>query len=105
MKYKFTIKKIPLTYEEKIERAEEYNYYEDENIDPKEFAKRDIYEEYIDFKCDKCGYEEVCEADIILECFVPEFEEYPVLICPKCNDGDFIPKDIYNQKHQKQTKK
>lgn len=39
----------------KLERVREYNEFEEENINEEEFAKRDIYDEYIDFKCLKCA--------------------------------------------------
>ena len=53
-KYKFNTIKILLTIKQKKARAEEYNEFDalpGEEIDVKEFIKRDIYEEYIDFKC------------------------------------------------------
>ena len=36
-----------------------------------------------------------------LEMFYPEFEEYPLLTCPKCGKGKFVPLDIYKAKTKK----
>lgn len=41
------------------------------------------------------------EADMVFELFFPDFEEYPVLTCPKCGKESFVPKDIFNQKAKK----
>lgn len=99
-KYKFNTIKIPLTVKQKKARAEEYNEFDvlpGEEIDVKEFIKRDIYEEYIDLKCLNCQYEERAEADIILECFNPRLHDYPISYCPNCNKPKLVPKDIFNQ--------
>ena len=96
-KLKFNIVKVPLTNEEKLERVKEYNNFGFEQIDENEFVKQDIYDEYIDLKCLNCGYEERAEADIILECFNPREEDYPISYCPNCNKSKQVPKDIYNQ--------
>ena len=96
-KLKFNIVKVPLTDEEKRQRALEYNEFEFGNIDVEEFVKREIYEDYIDLKCLNCGYEERAEADIVLECFDYKNEDYPISYCPNCNKPKQVPKDIYNQ--------
>ena len=88
------IKKVPLSDEEKRERATFYAEETGENVDIEAFVKRDIYDEFVDFKCLKSGYEEELEADILFELFFPEFEEYPILTCPKCGKDKFIPADI-----------
>lgn len=94
---KFTIKKVPLTIEQKRERVEFYNQYEElDHVDVEEFIKKDIYDEYIDFKCLDCGAEHELEADIVLELFNPKYEDYPMLFCNDCNTGRFVPLDIYN---------
>lgn len=103
MSLKFRTIKEPISYKEKIRRAKDFNLFNDlkkgdpNYLDPKEFALKEIYDEYVEFKCLDCGYEETIEGDIVFELFDEEFEEYPVLICPKCNDGSFVPKDIYEQ--------
>ena len=102
---KFTIKKIPLTIEQKRERAESYNEFEEfDRVDVEEFIKKDIYDEYIDFKCLDCGAEHELEADIIFELFDSYYEDYPILICNDCNYGRFVPLDIYNQIKAKKIK-
>ena len=103
MSLKFRTIKEPISYKEKIRRAKDFNLFNDlKNDDPnyldhKEFALKEIYDEYIEFKCLDCGYEETIEGDIVFELFDEEFEEYPILICPKRDDGSFVPKDIYEQ--------
>lgn len=94
-KYKFEIIRIPLTKKQKRERALLYNEVEFDEIDVDEFVKQDIYDEFIDFKCLNCGYEERAEADIVLECFNPREEDYPISYCPKCDKPKMVPKDIY----------
>ena len=37
------------------------------------------------------------EGDIVFELFDEEIEEYPTLDCPKCNVGNFVPKNIYKK--------
>ena len=61
------------------------------------FAEKDIFEEFVEFKCLDCGYEERIEGDIVFEFFDEEIEEYSTLDCPKCNVGNFVPKDIYKK--------
>lgn len=96
-KYKFEIVKVLLTKKEKLERVRDYNEFAFEKIDEKEFVNKEIYDEFIDFKCLKCGFEERAEADIVLECFNPKDEDYPTSYCPNCNRLKMVPKDIYNQ--------
>lgn len=96
-KLKFGIVRVPLTTEEKRQRAEEYNEFEFGHVDVDEFVKKDIYDEYIDLKCLNCGFEERAEADIVLECFDSKHEDYPISYCPKCNKPKQVPKDIYLQ--------
>ena len=97
----FKIKKKYLTYEEKLDRVREYNEFEEENINEEEFAKRDIYDEYIDFKCLKCGVEHELEADIVFKLFEPEYEEYPEWICNDYKGGTMVPINIYNKLKKK----
>lgn len=96
---KFTIKKIPVSEEEKRERAE---FFEEEtgiHVDIEEFLKKDIYDEFIDFKCLSCKYQEELEADIVFELYFPEYEDYPILTCPKCGKDKFVPSDIHKEKN------
>lgn len=94
---KFKIKKIPLTEEEKRQRAEDYIEDTGEDVDIEAFVKSDVFEEFVDFKCLNCNNEAELEADIVFELFFPEFEEYPILTCPKCGKDKFVPKDIYEK--------
>lgn len=98
---KFTIKKVPVSKEEKRDRAEFFAEDTGQYVDIEAFVKQDIYDEFIDYKCLNCKYEEELEADIVLEMFYPEFEEYPLLTCPKCGKDKFVPLDIYNAKIKK----
>ena len=72
---KFTIKKVPVSEEEKRDRAEFFAEDTGQYVDVEAFVKQDIYDEFIDYKCLNCKYEEELEADIVLEMFYPEFEE------------------------------
>ena len=47
--------------------------------------------------CLNCNYFEDVDADIVLECFDSNYQDYPILYCPHCNDGDFVPEDVYDQ--------
>lgn len=91
MKYK--IEKRALSHEEKIERAEIYNeFHMMEMVNPKEFAMEDIYDEKVDMRCSKCGYEETMEHDMLLE--LAGFMEIPTLYCTNCSKLSFKPKHI-----------
>ncbi len=98
---KFTIKKVPLSEEEKRKRAEDFVEDTGEYVDIEAFVKQDVFDEYVDFKCLNCKKELELEADIVFELFFPDFEEYPVLTCPKCGKESFVPKDIFNKKIEK----
>ena len=98
---KFTIKKVPVSEEEKRDRAEFFMEDTGQYVDVEAFVKQDINDEFIDFKCLNCKHEEELEADIVFEMFFPEFEEYPILTCPKCAKDKFVPLDIYNAKFKK----
>ena len=71
MSLKFKTVKTPISYEVKISRAEDYNLFNDLKkgdcgyIDPKEFAEKDIFEEFVEFNCLDCGYEELIKGDIV----------------------------------------
>lgn len=98
---KFTIKKVPISKEEKRERAEFFIEDTGQSVDVEAFVNSNVYDEFVDFKCLKCNHEEELEADIVFELFFPEFEGFPVLTCPKCGKDTFIPKDIYLLKVKK----
>lgn len=93
---KYKINKRKLTVQEKRERAEFFNQYNEGFLPPvnvEEFIKRDIYDESVDFKCKKCGYEENIDYDLVLE-FDTNSQGLPELYCPNCNKGIMLPKDI-----------
>lgn len=94
---KFKIVRVPLTKEEKRQRAEEYNEFSFDHIDVEEFVNKDIYDEYIDMKCLNCGNEVRLEADILLECMEMNGDDYPVEYCSECDKPKLVPIDIYNQ--------
>ena len=71
---KFTIKKVPISKEEKRERAEFFIEDTGQSVDVEAFVNSDIYDEFIDFKCLKCNHEEELEADIGFELFFSEFD-------------------------------
>ena len=91
---RFKIKRIPVSEEEKRERLKFFMEDTGQKLDLDFFLEEDLYNEFIDFKCKKCGHEEELEADIVFELFDEEFEDYPILTCPKCGKETFIPKDI-----------
>ncbi len=55
------------------------------------------YIEIIKMKFLNCNYSEDIDADIVLECFDSNYQDYPILYCPHCNDGDFVHEDVYDQ--------
>lgn len=55
------------------------------------------YIEIIKMKFLNCNYSEDIDADIVLECFDSNYQDYLILYCPHCNDGDFFPEDVYDQ--------
>lgn len=73
----------------------------DDDFDP---LFDDPYADVVQMKCLKCGYFEDVEADILFECFNYRKQPYPILCCPHCNNGDFIPLDIFKQFNNKLDK-
>lgn len=98
-------KKVPLSKEEKRQRVEDYNLFENDQIDVDEFIKREIYDEYVEITCLKCGHKDEIEYDILLELF--EYEDYdiPELECPFCHGGTAMPTQFIEEYRQKQSKK
>ena len=66
---KFTIKKVPVSEEEKRDRAEFFMEDTGQYVYVEDFLKQDITDEFIDFKCLNCKHEEELEADIVFEMF------------------------------------
>ena len=54
---KFTIKKVPVSEEEKRDRAEFFMEDTGQYVDVEAFVKQDINDEFIDFKCLNCKHE------------------------------------------------
>ncbi len=101
----FTIKKIPVSEREKRQRAEFYSLETGEPVDIEAFVKSDIFDEYLELKCVKCGHEETVDYEFVEEMWEPG-EAYPRLICVKCDsrnddDGYLVPLDIYNTDFKK----
>ena len=88
-----------LTYEEKIERAKDFNeFYGEKLVDPKEFAKETIYDSSVEMKYLNRRYEEELDLDEVLECQeMTENEDY-AMFCPNCGKERFVPKSIYKEK-------
>ena len=63
------------------------------------------FQELIEFKCLRCGYEKEEDADIVFECMEMGDGKYPVCYCQKCNKDSMIPKDIYEQVKEEKSKK
>lgn len=110
MDLKFSTIKKPISKKEKIERAKDFNYFNElkpgdlEYVNPEEFAKKEIYDEFIRFKCLNCKKEETLESDIVFELFDEDFEDFPVLTCPFCGEETYVPKDIFNELSKKKNK-
>ena len=100
---KYNTIKTPLTIEEKRERVQFYNkmvkdgYEFGPLINEEEFIKQDIFEEYVEMKCLKCGYSETVEYEFMQEIEEMHGLDYPEVYCGKCNKGTMVPLDIYNQ--------
>jgi predicted nucleic-acid-binding Zn-ribbon protein len=97
-KLKFTIIKIPVSQEEKLQRAKDY--VEDTGIfvNIQEFVDKEIYDEYVEMRCLQCAYTETVDFDMLSEIMDMEESAYPELHCPKCADETMIPIDIYDIK-------
>jgi len=98
-------KKVRLSLEEKRRRAEEWNEFESEEVDVAAFCHRDIYDEYVTVKCDRCGREHDVEADIFFEIFECEDCDIPVMECPECCRGDAVPIQYYEEYVSSKAKK
>ena len=86
MKFKWNIRKVEIDFFGHMSK-EELDVLEDD------FKYIDI----IDFKCLHCKESAELEADIVLECFNPRFEEYPIYTCHHCNKEKLVPLDVFNQ--------
>ena len=101
---KLITKKIPISEEEKRIRVEDYNYFKNANIDVEEFVKKEIYDEYVELICLKCGHKDEIEYDLLLEMFEFIDCDIPELECPFCRGGTVIPSqflDEYKKKNRK----
>ena len=100
----FTTKKRYLTDEEKRERAEQYNSFEDTYfpIDVEDFVKQPIFDETIVLKCLACHYEVEIDYEYIQETwYETEDDPYPVSYCNRCSKPEVVPLDVYNVKMKK----
>lgn len=97
-------KKIPVSEEEKKQRVEDYNLFENAHIDVEEFIKIDIYDEYVELTCLKCGHKDEIEYDLLLEMFEFDDCDIPELECPFCKDGTMIPTQFIEEYKQDKHK-
>ena len=105
MMRKLITKKIPISEEEKRMRVEDYNYFENANIDVEEFVKKEIYDEYVELICLKCGHKDEIEYDLLLEMFEFIDCDIPELECPFCRGGTVIPIQFLDEYRKKNHKK
>lgn len=96
-KLNFRIIHRQVSDDEKKKRIKQYNEFTGEHITFEQLKDEPMYDDYIDMKCSKCGYAQLEEADIILECFDKHSEPYPCINCPHCNDFSYIPNDVFTQ--------
>lgn len=75
-----------------------------QKVNKEAFMKKEIFDEFVDFKCLNCQNEEELEADIVFELFDEEIEDYPVLTCHFCGQETFVLKDIYTKINEKNRK-
>ena len=88
----------------KKQRVRDYNEFEGDNIDEEEFVKREIFDEYVELICLKCGHKDEIEYDLLLEMFEFDDVDVPELECPFCRGGTVIPTqflDEYKKKNHK----
>ena len=62
-----------------------------------EFVKREVYDETVDLKCLNCFYEELNQDWESIEEMWNGIN-YPILYCPKCSKGKFVPLEIWKAK-------
>ena len=86
MKFKWNIRKVEIDFFGHMSK-EELDVLEDD------FKYIDI----IDFKCLHCKESAELEADIVLECFNPRFQEYPIYTCHHCSKEILVPLDVFTQ--------
>ena len=88
-----------LTYQEKIERANDFNEFHQELlIDPEEFAKETIYDSIVEMKCLNCDFEDEIDFEEVLECSDMTGNEDHAMFCPNCGEEKLVPKSIYLEK-------
>ena len=86
MKFKWNIRKVEIDF---------FGHMSKEELDVLEDDFKDI--DIIDFKCLHCKESAELEADIVLECFNPRFQEYPIYTCHHCNKEKLVPLDVFTQ--------
>ena len=62
-----------------------------------DFVKREVYDETVDLKCLNCFYEELNQDWESIEEMWNGID-YPILYCPKCGKGKFVPLEIWKAK-------
>jgi len=97
----FTTIKIKISDQEKKLRLEDYryalenDYYFGPPVDIDDIMNKDIFDEFVHFKCLKCGFEYDEEYDILLEMWDESISDYPVIDCNHCDKESSVPLDAY----------
>jgi len=96
----YTVIRKPVSMEEKEQR------YDDAMSDPFYFGPRperdaflasEIFDDYVRFKCLKCGFEEDVEFEEIQWLLEEEDNDRFRTYCPKCNKPKWVPVDLYDK--------
>ena len=101
-KYFNTIK-LKISDEEKKLRLEDYRYalengyYFGPPVDIDDFMNKDIFDEFVRFKCLNCGTEHEEEYDILLEIWDESISDYPKIYCENCGKESSVPLDVYHK--------
>ena len=96
----YTVIRKPVSMEEKEQR------YDDAMSDPFYFGPRperdaflasEIFDDYVRFKCLKCGFEEDVEFEEIQWLLEEEDNDRFRTYCPQCNKPKWVPVDLYDK--------
>lgn len=96
----YTVIRKPVSMEEKEQR------YDNAMSDPFYFGPRperdaflasEIFDDYVRFKCLKCGFEEDVEFEEIQWLLEEEDNDRFRTYCPQCNKPKWVPVDLYDK--------
>lgn len=94
---------MKISDQEKKQRLDDYRYalengyYFGPPVDIDDFMHKDIYDEFVRFKCLNCGSEFDEEYDILLEMWDESISDYPVIYCDHCGKESSVPLDVYHK--------